>query len=121
MPDFCERLRFGRAIFADHPGEAHADHIEQAFVDDVEYFRFQRDDIGFAVCRTFALPLRLDFSQQVGGQKISECAAVTFVVGFLEANEVQTGMAYKFGSVEISRPPATGPTRRRCAWPCTRP
>ena len=102
MPGFGKGFRRRVGHFAKLPREMHAGDMATVFGDDLKQFSVQLHDVGFLGAAVALLMLHLDFGEHLGRHKFTDVVHVATVIGRLQADKAELGLAQETFDVEIS-------------------
>ncbi len=102
VPDFIKW--FGRAsfFFPDQAMETHADNVATSLFGDIENFSVELHNVGFLLRRAPFAHTQLDFSEHFRRGEFADVIEIAGIVGSLQANEVDLGVARKAFDIESS-------------------
>jgi hypothetical protein len=107
VPGFVDGFRGRVDVFAQKPGEAHADDVAGGLFGHVENFGVERHDVGLLGAAALLHPVHLDLGEQLRGGVLTDVLEVAGVVGGLQADEVDLGVAHEgFASKSAGIDPA---------------
>ena len=101
MPDFAEGFGRGTRFFANPAGKAHAGQRAVGFCADIEQFGIELHDVRFLRELVALLELHLDFGGHFGAAELADVLHVAAVVGGLQADEVELGLAQEAIDIEV--------------------
>ena len=101
MPDLVDTFGGGVDFFAQQAGEAHADDVTLGFLGYVDHLGVEGDHVGFLAGTGVIHPVHLDLGEHLGRGVFADILEIASVVGRLEADEVDLGVAHEGFGVEV--------------------
>jgi hypothetical protein len=90
-------------FFTDQAGKAHAGQRTVGFGADIEQFGIELHDVRFLRELVALLELHLDFGGHFGAAELADVLHVAAIVGGLQADEVELGLAQEAVDIESRR------------------